>query len=681
MAATLLPNAKQQFLDGNGKPLAGGQVFFYIPNTSTFKSTWQDPAQTILNTNPVVLDASGEAIIWGSGSYRQVVYDVNGNLIWDQITEDANAGLTGDMIDDLFAAGTDFTPGTTTQLTLSTDPGSINNTWIFFDGIYQADNQIASLSGLTLQFTSPIPLGTTIVTVKIGTTVAVGVPPAGSVTDATVAAGAGINASKLSFLQKGPGAVRRTVLSKLQGYFDVMDFGAKGDGTTDDTAAINACLQAAFTFGKCVYLPAGTYMVSDTTAKGYAILNPGVSIFGEGHNNSIISPLPTMPSASDFMCIQPPATGDLLDLMYLRDFIIFPGLSGTKLGARAVFVNTSLVQTNAADIVFSRLYCAPGNAVSMEWLNDAGQNPQGCPSNTVFEDCEFWEGTKFTQAGDSIKFRGGILRSSASSGRPGVNFTAVSGSGGVSARLDIDNVNGDCDGGFATIFSGFKPRIANCNIEQSHGTGSPSGSVIDIDGSANGCTGAEVICNTIGIFGTASLNSAVRINGALDARVDRNRLTAGVTVPNGILVTSNANTTDLGHNQIGTTFTTPVLDAGFATAGIRKPITPINSYSNAGSGNATLAVMRNAEGTVRLEGLLNNPGAPSGTGIGTVPGGFAPLATQSLNAYATVGGTITSVRVQIDTSGNIVPFSSGTITQISLSGLVYDQTSYLSSNL
>jgi hypothetical protein len=93
MTATLLPNAKQQFLDSNGRPLAGGQVYFYIPNTSTLKNTWQDSGQTVLNTNPVILDANGQAIIYGNGQYRQVVYDVHGNLIWDQLTADTTSNL------------------------------------------------------------------------------------------------------------------------------------------------------------------------------------------------------------------------------------------------------------------------------------------------------------------------------------------------------------------------------------------------------------------------------------------------------------------------------------------------------------------------------------------------------------------------------------------------------------
>lgn len=93
MVASLLPNGEQVFLDNNGIPLASGSVFFYIPGTTTFKTTWEDPAQTIPNANPVILDASGRAIIYGSGQYRQRVLDVNGNLIWDQLTADTT-GIT-----------------------------------------------------------------------------------------------------------------------------------------------------------------------------------------------------------------------------------------------------------------------------------------------------------------------------------------------------------------------------------------------------------------------------------------------------------------------------------------------------------------------------------------------------------------------------------------------------------
>ena len=41
--------------------------------------------------------------------------------------------------------------------------------------------------------------------------------------------------------------------------YDVRDYGARGDGTTDDSAALTAAVAAAATDGGLVYLPAGTY--------------------------------------------------------------------------------------------------------------------------------------------------------------------------------------------------------------------------------------------------------------------------------------------------------------------------------------------------------------------------------------------------------------------------------------
>ncbi len=79
----LLPNAQQQFCDNNGAPLAGGSVAFYEVGTTTPKATYLDSGLTVPNSNPVLLNAGGRATIWGSGSYRQVVSDVNGVMIWD----------------------------------------------------------------------------------------------------------------------------------------------------------------------------------------------------------------------------------------------------------------------------------------------------------------------------------------------------------------------------------------------------------------------------------------------------------------------------------------------------------------------------------------------------------------------------------------------------------------------
>lgn len=96
MTAVLLPNGKQQFIDINGKPLVGGTVGMYVPNTLITKITWQDSGQLVLNTNPIILDSRGQALIYGSGVYRQIVRDSHGNLIWDEPV--ASPGSSGETI-------------------------------------------------------------------------------------------------------------------------------------------------------------------------------------------------------------------------------------------------------------------------------------------------------------------------------------------------------------------------------------------------------------------------------------------------------------------------------------------------------------------------------------------------------------------------------------------------------
>lgn len=294
MTASILPNAVTQFIDGNGKPLAGGSVYFYIPNTSTFKNTYQDSAQTILNTNPVVLDANGEAIIWGSGTYRQVVYDVNSNLVWDRITQDPNASITGNMTDDLFVAGTDFTPGVTTSLTLTSGPGSLSNLWVFFDGVFQDDTGLTLSGSTTLIFNAPIPIGVSLVTVKIGSSNAIGTPSNGTVVDASVAVNAGIQSRKLSYQFQAIGTTNRTIYSKLSEWISVKDFGAVGDGVADDTAAFNAAISYANSRnpgdvgdininGITIFVPDGRYNI---TAPVSPILKGGIAIRGQSQDGA-----------------------------------------------------------------------------------------------------------------------------------------------------------------------------------------------------------------------------------------------------------------------------------------------------------------------------------------------------------------------------------------------------------
>lgn len=95
MPASLIPNGKQTFIDINGNPLVAGTVGMYEPLTLIFRNTYQDAAESVLNTNPIVLDSRGQATIYGSGAYRQILKDADGNTIWDAEISDFQQSVFG----------------------------------------------------------------------------------------------------------------------------------------------------------------------------------------------------------------------------------------------------------------------------------------------------------------------------------------------------------------------------------------------------------------------------------------------------------------------------------------------------------------------------------------------------------------------------------------------------------
>jgi len=76
----------------------------------------------------------------------------------------------------------------------------------------------------------------------------------------------------------------RENVDKLNGIVSVLEYGAKGDGSTDNTTAIQAALTYAGTSGGSVYVPgaAAAYRVTDELT-----IPDGVTIFGDGYRSLI----------------------------------------------------------------------------------------------------------------------------------------------------------------------------------------------------------------------------------------------------------------------------------------------------------------------------------------------------------------------------------------------------------
>lgn len=109
--AVLTPVAKMQFLDATGAPLVGGLLYTYAAGTTTPQATYTDSTGSTANTNPVVLDARGEANIWlASATYKFRLCASDNTELWtvDYIsapTSSLSPVLSGNVTIDSDSAG------------------------------------------------------------------------------------------------------------------------------------------------------------------------------------------------------------------------------------------------------------------------------------------------------------------------------------------------------------------------------------------------------------------------------------------------------------------------------------------------------------------------------------------------------------------------------------------------
>ena len=157
--------------------------------------------------------------------------------------------------------------------------------------------------------------------------------------------------------------ITRTLQSVLDESISVKDFGATGNGLTDDTVAINRAIQQVYVAGlnnvhinvqRTIRFPAGTYLISSPI-----IVPPNCTLLGDGKNNTVITATTgTILTTSDSQF----QTGNNIGNAgaFAPKYIFIAGMKfQTQAGSSPVAIIDS---TN--DIVFDNVYFAGATSVT-----------------------------------------------------------------------------------------------------------------------------------------------------------------------------------------------------------------------------------------------------------------------------------------------------------------------------
>jgi hypothetical protein len=240
MAVNLSPvgGVAAQFFDNAGNVLTGGKLLTYAAGTTTPQTTYTTSSGNIAWSNPIILDAAGR--VSGSGEiwltdgvqYKFILRDSNDVLI---ATYDNVIGINSNFVNFTNEQEIQTATAGQTVFTLTTmqySPGT-NSLSVFVDGVNQygpgAQYAYLETDSDTVTFVNGLHVGALV-----------------KFTTSQLNTSGAVDAEQVSYTPPFVNSVSTNVEAKLAQYVSFKDFGAVGNGITDDKAAVLAALQSGY---------------------------------------------------------------------------------------------------------------------------------------------------------------------------------------------------------------------------------------------------------------------------------------------------------------------------------------------------------------------------------------------------------------------------------------------------
>lgn len=493
-----------------------------------------------------------------------------------------------------------------------------------------------------------------------------------------------------TYTPSGTGAVARTVRSRLQEVVSVKDFGATGDGTTDDTTAQQAAFTYCVTIGCELYYPPGSYKTTSSLTISSRIKIRGAGFQGDsggGFGGSTVTQstgflASTIVCASTINCIVA-TTNKSVQVQDLQ--ITYP--SGASAGTTALTIQATAGAGNANTQSSIRNVMITGGDTGIKLTNALNFNVTdnfilyqvaygmvvNSPNYPSYQQASisnnmFWGAGNAGYLAHILAQAGGDLRianNKLSTG--GTNTSSISLFGASSGSQSMEPI---------VIVGNSSEGAQNC-LAYNTANASFSSSNIVVTGNQFWCGGKSILINSFGatqyVLGLTITGNALTVNGGAsvvnvsldsvsDATVTGNVLncSGGCSTSTGIALGSLSTRVIVGNNSYAAGFTTKVNNLGSSNSVVEF------ASGTTGSGAVVLAtsptLVTPALGTPSSGTLTNATGLPISTGVsGLGTGAATALGTNvgSSGAFVTNGGALGTPSSGTLTNATGLPISTG----------------------